>query len=407
MLNSSTSNTRIFIVSLFLLFAITWGALPFHNAYAINLGNNFQIHGFLTQAGIHTSRNNFFGSSEDNLSLDFRELGINGSWRPLANLQLSAQGLARWAGDGDDGIPRLDYGFADYSVISTTSNQLGIRLGRIVNPWGLYNDTRDVAFTRPSILLPQSIYFDRTRDLGFSADGGQLYGVRSNNYGDFSLQLNSVYPRVGESSETILLGPGSKGELGGDLSLVGRLLYQRDGGRITLGISGLDVNFDYDSTSDPMDLPPGSINFRSLILSAQYNALKWSLTGEYALRNFSYEGFVPFIPNTDTTGESYYIQGVYRFLPGWEAFARYDVLYSDRSDRHGRQYEMITGKPFHTRFAKDITVGLRWDVTPNFMLRAEFHHIDGTGWLTLEDNEDLSDLSRNWNLLAVLASLRF
>ncbi len=42
--------------------------------------------------------------------------------------------------------------------------------------------------------------------------------------------------------------------------------------------------------------------------------------------------------------------------------------------------------PAHSRFAKDITVGLRWNVTPSIMLRAEYHYINGTGWISPFDN---------------------
>ena len=45
-----------------------------------------------------------------------------------------------------------------------------------------------------------------------------------------------------------------------------------------------------------------------------------------------------------------------------------------------------TGRPAHSRFAKDITVGLRWNITSQFMLRAEYYHVNGTGWLSALDN---------------------
>jgi hypothetical protein len=50
-----------------------------------------QIHGFLSQGFVHTSDNNFFGKSDDSVSTDYRDLGINGSWRVIRALQLSMQ----------------------------------------------------------------------------------------------------------------------------------------------------------------------------------------------------------------------------------------------------------------------------------------------------------------------------
>lgn len=150
------------------------------------LPDSFQIHGFASQAFILSTDNNFFGGSKDNGTFDFRELGINASWRILPRLQVAAQGVARWAGENDEGSPRLDYGLVDYAFVSNAKNTWGLRLGRVINPIGFYNDTRDVAFTRPSIFLPQSIYFDRTRDVALSADGGQVYGEQRTSIGDLS-----------------------------------------------------------------------------------------------------------------------------------------------------------------------------------------------------------------------------
>ncbi|MEP6880205.1 MAG: hypothetical protein ABI865_15310, partial [Nitrosospira sp.] len=116
-----------------------------------NLPANLQIHGFASQSWLMSSdKNNFFGkSSSDSGSFDFRELGLNASMRPLTRLQFSAQMMSRRAGDGSPGNIRLDYGFIDYTYFSGENSQLGIRLGRMKTPLGLYNDTRDVPFTRP------------------------------------------------------------------------------------------------------------------------------------------------------------------------------------------------------------------------------------------------------------------
>ena len=89
-------------------------------------------------------------------------------------------------------------------------------------PLGLYNDTRDVAFTRPSILLPQSIYFDRTRKLALAADGVHLYGEYRSDLGDISFQAGVVRPLVlGAETEVALLG-----ESGADVT---RALYSQTG----------------------------------------------------------------------------------------------------------------------------------------------------------------------------------
>lgn len=153
-------------------------ALPAGQAWAEEgVLDTLQMHGFLSQALVITDDNNFFGpSSEGDGSLKYTEIGANASIRPHENVLLAAQILSRRAGgDGEDAAPSLDYGLIDYQMISNQQRTLGIQVGRFKNPFGFYNQTRDVAFTRPSILLPQSIYFDRTRSLGLSGDGLSLY----------------------------------------------------------------------------------------------------------------------------------------------------------------------------------------------------------------------------------------
>ncbi|MCH9639896.1 MAG: hypothetical protein K0U40_10435, partial [Betaproteobacteria bacterium] len=75
--------------------------------------------------------------------------------------------------------------------------------------------------------------------------------------------------------------------------------------------------------------------------------------------------------------------------------------------RDGSEFAATSRQPAHTRFAKDLTAGLRWNVTPSFMLRAEYHYVNGTAWLSTLDNPDPTDTSRYWHLFAVQASYRF
>ena len=374
-----------------------------------NLPHNLQIHGFASQGWLKsTDNNNVFGkSSSDSGSFDFRELGLNASMRPRPNLQFSAQMLSRTAGEGSPGNIRLDYGFIDYAFLSGQNNKMGIRLGRMKNPLGFYNDTRDVPFTRPSILLPQSIYFDRTRKLAIAADGGYLYGEHRSDIGNLSVEGGFGRPLVrGAETEVALLGHEMPGHLAPEISYIGRATYELDEGRLRFAFSGAQVNINYSpATADP--LGAGSIRFTPLIFSAQYNAERWSFTSEYALRHFKYKDFGIAPLNLDFFGESYYLQGVYRFTPEWEAIVRYDVLYTDSDDREGKKWAAATRSPAHRRFAKDITVGLRWNITPEFMLRAEYHRVNGTAWFSTLDNPSPGDLSQHWNLFSVLGSYRF
>jgi len=373
--------------------------------YAFEWSETLQFHGFASQGYILTSDNRFFGDSE-NGSLEFTEIGLNTSIRPIPDLQLSAQILSRRAGEGDDGNLRLDYGFLDYSPISNQSGKLGIRLGRIKNPLGFYNDTRDVAFTRPSIFLPQSIYFDRTRTLALSSDGLNAYAEYRKSFGTLFYELEVGYPKV-DNEETELAFLGQKiqrqGGLDNRISYISRITIEPAGGRTRFSLSGALVNIRFFPTTPTAQT--GTIHFRPIIFSAQYNTEFWSLTSEYALRYSRFRDVGPL--NFDITGESYYLQGSYRISNQLEAMLRYDVLYQDRDDRSGKKFAAVTGNPKHSRFAKDWTIGLRWDITKSWISRIEYHYVDGTGWLPLLDNPSSNQTNRYWDMFAMLVSYRF
>ena len=369
--------------------------------------NPLRVNGFLSQGYVKTDENNFFGKSDGKGSLDFREVGLTASLRPTAKLQLAGQLLWRRAGKGSRRGISIDFGFLDYSVIARPAGEFGFRLGRTKNPLGFYNDTRDVPFTRPSIILPQSIYFDRTRNLALASDGVQFYGESRTDWGNLTAQFGTVFPQVRDrDTEVSILGANRPGDLKTRLSYIGRVVYELPNGRFRFAVSGAQVNAGYDpGANDRLD--SGSLKFRPLILSAQYNAERWSITSEYALRMFQLQDFG--VPKFDQkfTGESIYLQGAYRFTPKWEAMLRYDLLFTDRTDRRGKEFAAITGGPAHSRFAKDLTVGVRWNVTPSIMLATEYHRVNGTAWLSNLDNPDITRAKQHWNLFSFQASFRF
>lgn len=391
-------------------FCLLW-SLSNANAAEHTPDSPFSFHGFLAQGYTRTSANNFYGDSRGHGSFDFTELGINGFWQISPRLHAAAQLLSRRAGESSDGDVRLDYGVVDYRALSDETNDLGVRLGRFKNPLGLYNDTRDVAFTRPSIILPQSIYFDRTRDLALSSDGLQLYGNHRNRMGEWELQLGIGRPDVNDKdTELSVLGGERPGKLTDETSYIGRLMYERDGGRIRLGLTRAEVYMDYKpGTSDPSG--PGSIRFTPTILSAQYNAERWSLTGEYAWRRLKFDDEIIYVPPSlrKITGQSYYLQGSYQFDARWEGLLRYDVTYLNDEDRNGHAIEALSGgaRPAYSQFARDWTLGLSWSPNRSWMVRAEHHWVDGTAWLPLQDNPVATDTERRWRLFSLLVSYRF
>jgi len=367
-----------------------------------------QIHGFASQAAINTSDNHYFGDSPDT-SFELTELGLNLSYQPDPKWLFSGQLLSRRAGEMYDGTPSLDYALVDYAFVADAERRLGVRVGRIKNPIGLYNETRDVPFTRPGIFLPQVIYYDKVRNLLLSSDGAMLYGDLFGPSGNLSLTLSGGQAVIDDNVEWAYLGEDFDGDLesNGISWKTASVWYSTPAEELKVGLSAIMMDMDFDAgAASPLDA--GSIEVFDWIVSLQYNARDWTLSAEYAQTPTRWKDFGPLFPYEDQVMEGYYLQGAYRLRPNLEIMARYEEGFADRDDRSGRKRsEQVGNVPRYDFFSKIATLGLRWDITQNLMLRLEYQHHDGTYSLSWRENPDPSGLTREWNVFAASISTRF
>jgi hypothetical protein len=368
-----------------------------------SMDHNLQIHGFLTQAYVKTTENQFFGDSRDG-SFDFRELGVNASYRLQPNLMASAQLLSRVAGEMYDGSLAVDYAQLDYQMHMDERGRAGLILGRNKNPLGLYNNTRDVAATRPGIFMPQAIYWDRVRNMVLSTDGGMFYAEHTNDMNRFNLMLFAGKTPIDENVEKSYLDPQLNASMEQDgVTTGGRLLYEWDGGRVRLALSNAMLKLDSETNA----LPLGTVDIDYWVLSAQYNQGRWRLTGEYMEEPLDYRGFGNLLDAADTTLNGYYIQGDYRLNDDWELQLRYEESHYDKNDPDGSRISAITGLQPYTFYSKLWTAGLLWEPTEQLMLRAEFSRVDGVIFLSNLENPVPADRVRDWNLFSLLISYSF
>lgn len=372
---------------------------------------NIQLHGFLSQGLVWTSDNRWYGDSPDT-SFEFTEIGINASIRPVPKLLISAQVLSRIAGDMYDGTPELDYGHVDITLNTTDTNRFGIMVGRNKNPLGLYNETRDVPFTRPGIFLPQTVYFDKVRNLIHSSDGLILYADVYRDFGTISAVIGGGRIVSDENVEWALLGADVPGDFGEDtVALFGNLWYKSPTERIKLGFSIASMRLELDDA--PADTPPDLVSGYTDVLynlaSFQYNLEKLSVSVEYLLFPLKYRDYGPSLPYEDSTVESFYVQASYRFDPRWEIMMRYDYGVADRDDRDGTKFSESTGGffPAHYGFSKILTAGLRWDISSHWMARLEYSYNQGTYILSERENPLMQNTQTYWNMVAAQLSFRF
>lgn len=354
-------------------------------------------HAFVSQGLVYTSDNNFAGSSDDSVSADFRELGLILGGALVEDVQLVAQILSRKMGEMHDGSPQLDYGFLNYEFLAGWDRSLGIKVGRIRSPLGFFNETRDAAQTRTSIILPQSIYMDRVRNLVFSRDGVQLFG--SYQLGASLLNWDLVFAEVQVDKEQlpeVMGGRSLVGEVDAPFLPMARVIWDWDAGRTRLGLTYHPLEYRYKAGAADY-YRNGSVEFENWILSAEYNTANWSLIGEYNWSRTRLDGMLDTLPpNTSyhSKTRSYYVQGIYRFAPGWDGFLRYD------EERILFDSSLFTG--MHTR---DVALGVGWSPSPSWLLRTEWHWVDGDSWLSVRENPK-GIRTQRWQMLLFQVSYR-
>lgn len=387
-----------------LLFSLVLGA-----NISVAAEDSFELNGFLTQGFVYTDGNSFYGDSQSG-SFDFHELGVNASWRVHDDMLVTGQLVSRLTGEVDDGDPQVDYLLLDYRLFENYLTTLGVGVGRIKNPFGFYNKTRDVAFTRPSIVLPQSLYFDKARNLELSSDGGLLYGRHLFSKGIIESEIVVGAPRKDLNVEYAYLNRDWPGAFNNSEGFLWRTEYSSSDYSLVAAVSYGEFRLDFDGPEQPFPGAPGDghVDIDISALSLQYNKQHWSLTSEYFLQGISWGSLGgAYAIQPESTSQSFYIQLEYRFSPQVSFFVRRDRLYLDRDDKTGEQVERLFGKPAHTQYAFDWTVGMGWRPDQNWLFRAEWHKVEGTGWLAVQDNPDDAEREEHWNMFLLQATYRF
>ena len=369
---------------------------------------DYQVHGYAAQGFVYSDDNNIFGKSSDG-STDYYEAGLNASIQVHPKLRFAAQVAIRDAGISDDGSLRLDYALADYRFIEDVNGAIGLRAGKVKNPLGFYNETRDVVFTRPSILLPVG-YSDNQnqRSLVFTAPGAQVYGnhVWGRHEWSFTATKSSDHD-VRKSDERLLI------DLGGlpfDLHIQdswnAQIMDSIDGGRWQFAVSHFFGRFDL--RTPPTLQIAGKFDVGITLFSARYNAERFSITAEYGISPNKERVTVGGVPalNLSVTPDGGYVQGEYRISPSWGVFGRVEANYLDRSDRSGREYVAENpGTDRASRSYRSLVAGGNWRYGEHWGVWGEYHWIDGT--VLLQKAENPQPPVSHWSLIMLMVGFKF
>lgn len=395
-----SSNRLALIPVLLLLHGLSIAAQPW---------DGFQVHGFLTQGYVKTSSNKFFGDSEDG-SLDFRELGVNLAYEPESNVRFAGQLLSRMAGEGSSNRPTADFLLVDFDLPIHANKAVQFQIGRVKNPFGLFNETRDVAFTRPGVMLPQGIYFDKVRSLLRSSDGLGVSLLSFSNEFNVGLQLVVGDPLVDDNLEAAFLGNRYDGRLEPvGKSFVGRVSVSSANEKVVISTSLASARFKFEPHAyDP--LKEGLVDLSAAVFSLRFNADKWSFTSEYLYepvhwRNFQGSAY----EERKVQSDAFYIQFEYTINSVSDLFVRLEGSYFDKHDRNGRRLQESTLGiiPANAAYSRIKAIGGRWRFSRDLLIVAEYQKHKGTYVLNNLENPLSEPRDPDWDLFAISFSYRF
>mgnify|MGYP003384809814 CR=1 FL=1 len=370
---------------------------------AIAADQNFQLHGFISQGVIDVEGSNFVNDDES-LSAELTELGLNGSYQLNSTLRLTGQVVYLDGGNRYTKGIRVDYALLDWSVYDSPGWQTNIYLGRFKNNHWLYSSSRDVPFARPSIILPQSVYFDGFRDIAVGGDGAALkLSYSDDSYGNFDFNFSYGASNISDEQAESILSRFAQGKAKQDYDLQASFYWQPAFSSWRFGVSLLDSVFNYRANNNFDTFYDGDFTFQFYTMNALYEGENWEFSGEVHQTRFMTKGF--YTPQYDEApiGQGFYLQSRYKINNKLTLLARFERFYNDKNDKNGNKLEELSGGlvPEYFGYHRDTTVGLTYDFSSDISLRLEYHWFQGAGRLTpvVLPNPQVNG-SKNWHLWA-------
>ncbi|MGL1957279.1 MAG: hypothetical protein OCD00_08185 [Colwellia sp.] len=368
---------------------------------------DFQLHGFIAQGVIDVNGSNFVNDDESP-STELTELGLNASYQLNSTLRLAGQVVYLNGGNRYEKAARVDYALLDWSVFSNENWQTNLYLGRFKNNHWLYSSSRDIPFARPSIILPQSVYFDGFRDIAVGSDGAAIkMSYSDDESGDFDFNFSVGTSPISDEQQTIILGEYATGSAKQDADMQASLYWQPVFSSWRFGLSLLESDFSY--TKEPSlarfsGFVDGDFTFQFYTVNALYEGEQWEFSGEIYQEHFIIGGFYTDEYQMDDIGQGYYFQTRYKVSPELTLLARAENFYANKEDKKGKALEENTHGliPHHFAFHKDLTLGASYDFSSNFRARVEYHWVKGGGRLTpvVIPNPEANN-SEYWQMWAV------
>ena len=372
---------------------VAFALLSSSNAYSNQISDNIYTTGFIAVGA--ASFKSFDDKSEER-ERDWHSLteaGLTVSANLPLGLEFNAQGIYRDFSDLSHGSEsKLDYASIDWRNKLLGVGEQTISLGRVKSGGGIYNHTRDVPFTRPSVILPNSVYTEDFRDVYAHIDGVRLASNFYIGSGDLRAELAIGKPNLGDDFIANLYAAEASSRWQEDGAQYFALRYQNAQWLLTYSRTQIEAKLDGNLVFNTMTGEQLTYNGNSSLdlvnntYGIQYQHRDFEVTAEYSRQNIeaSNSGLSS---NTliERDIDGYYLQLKYFVMPDVSLLVRYEELNFD-IDWHIRPES-----PLGLINSEQYTLGVSWRINENWLLNLEGHQ-NQTGF----DDENLALMELAW-----------
>ena len=361
--------------------------------FALDLGRTLQLHGYGGWSFGSSDGNEYLGATDDG-EYDNLNFALNLGAEVGSHYSFHAQ--VEWMMVGEEEEAEIDFVFAEYHH----SDAFRFRIGKVKQPFGIYNEIFDVGTARPFLFLAQGIYGPNGNVaegyLGAGATGslelGASWTLDYDVYtGELQLPFDFQLGDVDGDDEEDEEGEEEEGEettenvrhvVGGRLQLVS------PSGAWLFGVSG------YHGEEEEGD----NEILQALGAHLSFETEHWTLHSE--VTRFEED-------DRDLVTDSFYVELAYSWSERWQIAVRWDESDIDS--------EVLEELPESLTEHQDLALAVSWWLHPQFVVRAELHQVEGNRFALpegfeaddLDDFDDLGELETDSQVLLLGAQFSF
>ena len=108
----------------------------------------------------------------------------------------------------------------------------------------------------------------------------------------------------------------------------------------------------------------------------------------------------------DLSDLGWYVSNQYRFDRRWSVAAVFSEYFPDKNDRDGDAL-VAAGEPAHGAWQRDLGLTVRLDVNEHWLLKLEYHDMDGTAMVVEGGPDAATDTDRHWRVIAAKTTFHF